>query len=377
MWRHGHEPGLERTVLIIVAQLGLSALLATQVSAETGESSWLKRQVPQTPQRKVPAAKVPRKAKGQGVAKTTAPGQPKRIPLGKTMVEPSGEDAAYIAFDQGQYLTALRLAEARAKEKDPQAHTLIGRLYAEGLGVPINKLTAAKWYRRGAELGDIEAMFAFGVILAKGKAVKQDHNGAADMFERAARKGHAYAHYNLGLLFLSGKGKPENPFRGAQHLEYAARQGIPEAQYDLAALYQQGSRGQSGCLSRVDLVQNGRRQGARGAQYEYAVVLLRGHGINADRPKIHGVSEGGRRQGRFGCPKPIGSCLRNWNCRGSEGANVAAAKWRMVARDGGFKDKELDAVIAKYPKKVLAAARSAATNYRNRAFVGLGLATQR
>src|SRR5262249_54958814 len=44
--------------------------------------------------------------------------------------QPTGEDAAYEAFDQGKYLTALDLAQKAAEKGDPQAHTLVGRIYA-------------------------------------------------------------------------------------------------------------------------------------------------------------------------------------------------------------------------------------------------------
>ena len=67
----------------------------------------------------------------------------------KLFVEPTGEDAAYIAFDQGQYLTALKLAEAAVARGEPQAHTLIGRLYSEGLGVNKDAARASRSYTRG------------------------------------------------------------------------------------------------------------------------------------------------------------------------------------------------------------------------------------
>src|SRR5262249_15022346 len=61
-----------------------------------------------------------------------------------------GEDAAYEAFDQGKYLTALQLAVKAAEQGDPQAHTLAGRIYAEGYGTSKNSGLAAQWYARGA-----------------------------------------------------------------------------------------------------------------------------------------------------------------------------------------------------------------------------------
>ena len=63
---------------------------------------------------------------------------------------PQVEDAAYEAFDQGRYLTALELAVKAAEAGDPQAHTLVGRIYGEGYGVAKNSALAAKWYTRGA-----------------------------------------------------------------------------------------------------------------------------------------------------------------------------------------------------------------------------------
>ena len=91
----------------------------------------------------------------------------------KTESAGGGDDAAYEAFDQGRYLTALELARKAAEADEPQAHTLIGRIYAEGLGVPRNPAVAAKWYARGAELGDPHAMFAYGLMLAEGQGVEK------------------------------------------------------------------------------------------------------------------------------------------------------------------------------------------------------------
>jgi len=58
---------------------------------------------------------------------------------------PAGRDPAYEAFEQGYYITALELAVEAAKRGEPQAHTLVGRIYAEGLGTPPNAPLAAQW----------------------------------------------------------------------------------------------------------------------------------------------------------------------------------------------------------------------------------------
>ena len=132
--------------------LVLACLVAAQPArAET--SSWFggkdePKTAPSKP--KKPAAEKP-------AASQKTPQAPNTSSHAKTTAPASGDDAAYIAFDQGQYLTALALAEAQAARGEPQAHTLIGRIYAEGLGVGHDDVVAARWYARGAELGDTEA----------------------------------------------------------------------------------------------------------------------------------------------------------------------------------------------------------------------------
>src|SRR5262249_1392680 len=132
------------------------------------------------------------------------------------------DDPAYEAYEQGHYLTALELAVKGAERGEPQAHTLVGRIYAEGLGVAPNGSLAAQWYARAAELGDTEGMFAYGMMLVQGRGVDKDRVQGASYLEKAAARRHALANYNLALLFMHGDGKPENPCRALMHMRYAA-----------------------------------------------------------------------------------------------------------------------------------------------------------
>ena len=235
---------------LAAALLASSGLAAIGQQSET--SSWLSEATPAPAARggsrilktapvKVPAPTLPPVGTGVITTKSIVPTLPSTVPTGDTTVaKTAGADAAYEAFDQARYLTALELAKAGVERGEAQSATLIGRIYQEGLGVPRDDVQAAQWYRKGAELGDYNAMFAFGVLLADGGAIKKDMAGAAQMFEKAAAQGHVTANYNLALLFLSGEGKPQNLQRGAAHMRYAAEQGLVQAQYDLATLYSTG-----------------------------------------------------------------------------------------------------------------------------------------
>ena len=142
-----------------------SALFAGAALAET--SSWSSKgeaggaPTPQkTPGQKKPQKPAPAQQLPAAPAATTDKAAPAEGASSHAKGAPQGEDAAYEAFDQGRYLTALQLAMKAAESGDPQAHTLVGRLYAEGYGVAKDSALAGRWYARGAELGDPEAMFA-------------------------------------------------------------------------------------------------------------------------------------------------------------------------------------------------------------------------
>ncbi len=228
-----------KTLIRLGAVALFSPLLAGPLAADS--SSWFSRETPvpkSAPPPPPPLAPRPQSIAPAAPAESGTSEIKKNIP---SMVAPTGDNAAYLAFDQGQYLTAMKLAQEAAKRGEPQAFTLIGRIYTDGLGVQKDDKLAYENYAKAAQLGDIQGTFAAGVALAEGRGVKKDRKAAAELFEKAALTGHAEANYNLGLLFLKGDGKPENPIRAFQHIRYAAEKGLPQAQYDVAELYQTGT----------------------------------------------------------------------------------------------------------------------------------------
>ena len=124
------------------ALLLAAGFLGSSAVAET--SSWVQRGSAPQNQKPAPNAPAAQKGKAPPAAKpATARSEPMiKVPAAISIPE-TGDNAAYIAFDQGQFLTALRIAEKAAKRSDPQAHTLIGRIYAEGAGVSRNEALAA------------------------------------------------------------------------------------------------------------------------------------------------------------------------------------------------------------------------------------------
>jgi TPR repeat protein len=276
------------------------------------------------------------------------------------------QTAAYSAFEEGKYLTALSLAQDAAARGDAQAYTLIGRIYSEGTGVSRDEAKAAEAYGRAADLGDVPAMISLGVMYGAGQGVAKDRNKAAELFEKAAMTGDPLANYNLGLLFLRGDGKPENPYRGAQHIRYAAENNLPSAQYDLSTLYQTGTGVPNDALEAATWMSKAAASGLTAAQYDYAVMLLRGQGLKRDEQKAIDYLKIAADKGVAGAQNRLAHVYFE-GIGGVEKSFAEAAKWRLIAKANGItKDDKLELMMAALTPDQIALAEKAAEDWRER-----------
>ncbi|MCK5088564.1 MAG: sel1 repeat family protein, partial [Hyphomicrobiaceae bacterium] len=130
-----------RLLAQILAAAGV--LVAGTLPMHAGTSSWYR----ETEVSKPPPGKSVKIKPTPKAAPKSGPATGQKADT-KIFVEPTGEDAAYIAFDQGQYLTALKLAEEEAAKGSKEAYTLMGEIYAEGLGVAQDLGKAADAYAK-------------------------------------------------------------------------------------------------------------------------------------------------------------------------------------------------------------------------------------
>lgn len=371
----GDTRGIAVVGAIVTLLLGAS-VGAGVVGAET--SSWAGRVDSANP-----GGKSPKKTPGKAsvpVIKTvpvkSEGGQapmlkPPSVPTGQGKAQPRSEaDPAYEAFERGHYLTALELAVKGAERGEPQAHTLVGRIYSEGLGVAPNASLAAQWFARAAEFGDQEGMFAYGMLLAEGRGVDKDRVQAGKYFEQAAAKRHVLANYNLALLFMRGDGKPENPHRAILHMRYAAENGVVTAQYDLGTMYATGLGTDANALEAAKWIGKAAVAGHAEAQLDYAIILFRGHGLPPDAKQGAEFFRRAAEKGLATAQNRLARCYAHG--AGVPEDLIEAAKWNYVAKAGGIEDEALDAMLAKkMPPGDQAKAKTAALQWRDRIAVGL------
>ena len=385
----------------MAACLTLTLLAPAVVRAETSE--WQQRVAPGTkgtpkaPPKDVPGATTKSRVKSEALSPGTTPGMllpgaatgpkpPARPSLGPSTTPNESEhaksdgvsgNAAYEAFEQGKYLTALALAEKAAANGDPQSHTLVARIHADGLGVPQDFVKAAHWYGEGAKLGDIEASFALGALHAQGQGVEKNFAKAAELFEVAALKGHPLANYNLALLFLKGQGKAENPRRAFAHMLFAAERGVVSAQYDVGTLLTTGTGTEPNAFEGAKWIGKAARAGHVEAEIEYAIILFK---VDAD-PNNKAEVEKQRAAQREGvallrsaaekghpvAQNRLGRCYANGI--GVEMNIIEAAKWHLIARSGGIDDDVLDKIIGRLSKTDRQRAEKTAEEWRERSLI--------
>ena len=202
--------------------------------------------------------------------------------------------------------------------------TMLGELYANGMGVKHDDAKAAEWYQRAADGGDREGMFALAMLRLAGRGGPVNRDEAAKLLASSAKLGEPKGRPTIWRCsILDGQTLPQDVKRAAELLRIAADAGNPEAQYALATFYKEGNgvpktwRRRCGCCRRqrsptmstpksntpsrsitaparhrtnpaaVALLRKAARQNSPIAQNRLAHVLLSGKGTPMD--KIEGL----------------------------------------------------------------------------------------
>ncbi len=268
-------------------------------------------------------------------------------------------DLAFGAFQTGHYLTAFGIATNRVElKKDPKAMTLLGELYAGGLGVPQNDAKAAEWYKLAADRGDREAMFALAMFRLQGRAGPRDRDAGAKWLAAAAKLGHPLAAYDLALLYIEGQVFPQDFTRAAELLRIAAQAGNPQAQYALGTLYKEGRGVAKDMKEATRLWGLAALADNSAAQVEYGIALFNGDGVPKNEPAAAIMFRLAALHGNPVAQDRLARMLAEG--RGAPKNPVEATKWHLISKAGGETDIMLDEFVAKLDADTRAAGEKAA-----------------
>ncbi|WP_298992841.1 tetratricopeptide repeat protein [uncultured Desulfovibrio sp.] len=150
-------------------------------------------------------------------------------------------DEAWTAYNIGQYNKVVKMVQPLASDGNPRAQVLLGRCYENGLGVPQDMETAAKWFRLAAEQNYAEAQVQLGYLYELGAGVPKNDTAVVDLMSRAANAGNAEAQFNLALYHSQGRyGFAKDPDQAFVWAKRSADQGFAQAQRYVGACYEFG-----------------------------------------------------------------------------------------------------------------------------------------
>jgi TPR repeat protein len=136
---------------------------------------------------------------------------------------------------------AFAIAIRCAEEGGEEARRIIGKLYAEGLGVSKSLPDAVYWLRIATDDGDHRAEIMLDGILKTGSLPTPDHypRSFAEIL-KLAEAGRPAACYETGVFYIRGQGTPRNEAEGARWILRAAELGVARAQWHIADILEAG-----------------------------------------------------------------------------------------------------------------------------------------
>ncbi len=130
-----------------------------------------------------------------------------------------------VAYNKGDYATALREWVPLAQNGHPNAQNNLGVMYREGEGVGQDYNEALKWFRLSANQGDAEAQTNLGWLYDNGWGVSQNYNEANKWYKLAVAQGDGLAQVNLGVNYVLGNGVKQDLVRSFMWMSIASVNG--------------------------------------------------------------------------------------------------------------------------------------------------------
>lgn len=147
------------------------------------------------------------------------------------------------AADAEDLRKAFELLGAAASLGHPLAQDILGNMYEDGDGAPLDISTAVSLYMRSAEQDCPQGMYDLALLYLDGHGVEQDEERAFRLIGRAVEMGSDPEHiFMLSVLFLHGRGVDADPDQALSLLRKASDLGSIDAKANLGAMYLAGDR---------------------------------------------------------------------------------------------------------------------------------------
>lgn len=182
----------------------------------------------------------------------------------------AGLNDAILAYDYGQYASALSEFTYLLDEGNPVAAYYMGRMYHLGQGVSKNIVTAKNLYQKAASVSYFPAMNYLGKILLD----EGNYELALPLLQRSALAGESSSIYELGQFYSDGRFIEKNPVQAFKYYKIASFNGDMKAQYQMAKMFLEGRGTPQDHASALKWLTRSADQGYLLAQMDLAELYL-------------------------------------------------------------------------------------------------------
>jgi len=130
----------------------------------------------------------------------------------------------YGLYVKKSYAAAFPILMETAQAGHPRAQAVLGVIYNQGRGQPVDNKQAAVWYGKAAAQGHRAAQFSLGNLYLEGDGVPKDQVKAVQLYRQSADQGFPHAEFHLGLAYEFGwGGLPRDRRMAIKWLDRASR----------------------------------------------------------------------------------------------------------------------------------------------------------
>ncbi|SLM48967.1 exported protein of unknown function [Nitrospira japonica] len=130
----------------------------------------------------------------------------------------------YDLYMKKSYAAAFPILMETAQAGHPRAQAVLGIIYSQGRGQPVDNKQAAVWYGKAAAQGHRAAQFSLGNLYFEGDGVPKDQVKAVQLYRQSADQGFPHAEFHLGLAYEFGwGGLPRDRRMAIKWLDRASR----------------------------------------------------------------------------------------------------------------------------------------------------------
>ena len=208
-----------------------------------------------------------------------------------------------------EHKTAAKWYRKAAELGLANAQYMLGICYFRGYGV--DKYEAVRWCRKAVAQGNSDAQNLLGCFYRDGIDVPQDSTEAVRWFRKAAIQGQKEAQYNLGLAYYHGRGVAKDNEKVKEWFQKAAAQGVGDAQNMLGCFYRDGEVLPKDNTEAVKWFRKAAEQGMKDAQYNLGLAYYHGQGVAQDKEKAKEWLQIAASQGHEGAKKKLEN-MRSW-----------------------------------------------------------------